>query len=386
MLKITNIDLVDFSVPLGDSPLIVSTGGLTRKFSSRRGSYLRIDAVTDNGRTIHGTGELLEPVFTWPADEDPFEVLEQSRIFIRNISESILNSTINAATWQRDIDLIASNLSEKPSSTVSMVTDISVFAFEQALLLIACRLTGGSLTCCIREYISGQPIVRSQDPKIVRFNTMKNARLDERVNSVPGCVKVKIGSESPENDAELINSLCSGRSLRLRLDANRMWTLEQAQRFMRTLTLNSQRSIVYIEEPVAVRSIAEVETYLGRLPICVGLDESLLLPGAQTFLKQQSKVSIIFKASLHSLISWKELISTEKSRFTITCTFETGLGLGFLCCLSAAVNPENFHGISALPSMISADASTSRFNDLLTVDDEGPFANLSRVEDLVLSF
>ena len=85
--------------------------------------------------------------------------------------------------------------------------------------------------------------------------------------------KLKIGKDEPEADAALVRAVRStlGPDVTLRLDANRAWTLEQAQLFEAAL---GDVEFAFLEEPVRTPSALRAFDAVTRLPLA--LDESLV--------------------------------------------------------------------------------------------------------------
>ena len=139
-----------------------------------------------------------------------------------------------------------------------------------------------------------------------------------------------------------------------------------------------------MEEPVLVESASEWHQLIRQLsnyPIPIALDESLLLPDIDEFLGNHKDVRVINKTSLHG-ISGAADVFHDATRTTITCTFETGVGLGFLTAFAFAVNPSGFHGIHALPAMAAADACTRKFSELVACDEYGLYVDVVQVVNL----
>ncbi|MEZ0374613.1 MAG: o-succinylbenzoate synthase, partial [Candidatus Sericytochromatia bacterium] len=87
--------------------------------------------------------------------------------------------------------------------------------------------------------------------------------------------KLKVGHQ-PEADAELVRELRHrlGPGIRLRLDANRSWSLAQALAFGHA---TADCDIDYLEEPVA--NVDHLNHFHQETGIALALDESLIEPG-----------------------------------------------------------------------------------------------------------
>jgi L-alanine-DL-glutamate epimerase-like enolase superfamily enzyme len=167
-----------------------------------------------------------------------------------------------------------------------------------------------------------------------------------------------------------------------------MWEMHEYLRFLSHLDTVTINAIEYIEEPFKSHSLCDMVSGLRLLPnnCTVALDESLLNENIASILENETHLRIIHKTSLHSL-RMGNILSGFSNRITITCTFETGVGLAFLCSIAAAVNPLAFHGIHPLHEMVHADAATEFFFNLMTEADGEitvKLSDLPSVRDLAL--
>ena len=391
MITIKNACLRDFSISLGESPLVVTTNGSKRTFTSRNGSYLFVTAFIEDREAVYSVGEIVEPVFVLSVTDEPSEILASARDVLRSSLPSLTGAVIHIDTWLLDVNSLCDSLLRSREVT-SMSMGIAVYALEQALLLLASKTKGIPLSEVIHEYISGNPPGSSLANHQLRLNTMINIRHGQALPHIArGCVKLKVGSQDPHGDANLINyfveNMGNTSDVKVRLDANQMWTREQALEFTRNLSSAAIRTIEYIEEPVGVVSVEALEESLCGLransdwnSIPIALDESLRFPGIDSVLSDQDNLRIVFKASLHGMKRWREIFRKFHDRVTITCTFETGFGLMFLCALGLAVNPSAYHGITSLPVMNSADRITCKFYDRICLDGEGLFVRGSEID------
>ena len=391
MLKIVDSRIEEFNIPLGqDSPLVVATGGSTRIFTDRRGAYIRLTCASEsNEKIIHATGELVEPVFCATTEIEPGDVLQSSIPLLRSFASILTNETINLCNWRVNLDSILDRMHEH-SGEPAQATSIACFAIEQALLVAIAKASERSLVQILREWVFGHAGGYSE-PDTVKINSMFNARMDRSVEVAPGCTKIKVGSSNPKADAELLNNLSARSECEIRLDANKMWTVDQACEFFSSLSDDAIQSIEYVEEPVTsgsvdglVRSLSELHIKCPKsASVPIALDESLMMTGTAELVTHETSLRIIHKTYLHGIRTHRKLLSERPERVTVTCTFETGIGLSFLCCLAAAINPLAYHGIHALGSMKISDLSTKKFSDCMRSTDEGIHVRLADVVELL---
>lgn len=383
MLRILEATVEEFSIPFAEAPLVVTTASTCTTFSHRNGAYLRSRAISSSNETISSIGEVVEPVFLSPsASSDSLTIVKSAVAFLRKMAQKMIGFEIDSETWQDSLESIFSHVNDEDA----MDAHIACFAVEQALLSLIATSQKRDVSCVISEYIFGH---RPSTPvRAIKINSMFNARQGANLSTLHGCVKIKVGSASPTADADVVNSVVSQRnghtSPWLRLDANQMWALGQYHEFAARLSPESVAAIEYIEEPFFSASLEDLEAgiqhlqstspQLARIPIA--LDESLLSQGIEDVLNRNASLRIVHKTSLHGLRKHRELIRRNHNRITITCTFETGICLSFLCAVAAAVNPQAFHGISPFLPMARNDASTSAFEGKIERSKAGLLVSL----------
>jgi hypothetical protein len=386
-MLVANVHVVDWEIPMGDAtPLIVTTGNESRIFTSRRGSYMFIEG------DAAGVGEMVEPVFALPG-EDPATILFEARQLLHECTSRLVG-TIVGKNWIDDVKHVVHNCISPASRASPMSIRLTRFCVEQALLTFVAHHRSIPLRHILREYI-GIP-VQSGIPEegVVRLNAMFNMRDDSDIGVLPrGVIKLKVGGgkSTPQNDAHRVNAVAAqlvgqGHPL-LRLDANQSWSINEYQDFLESLTPHAVSFIQYIEEPFKVESADEMCGKLRAVsaPPPLALDESLLFPKIESILQERKHLRIINKVFLHG-ISCSNPMFLDNTRTTITCTFETGVGLAFLVSLAFAVNQEKYHGIHALPQMIASCPITKEFSDLMQNDQDGLFIAVKKAESLLKKF
>jgi hypothetical protein len=387
MITISKVSIKEFSIPLGVKPLIVTTNGHKREFTHRNGLYLFVSATDESGNIFTGVGEMVEPVFTLSPSDEPSQILSHAKSIIGDSCRLIRDLKINRKEWVSDMNrLLADVASGRPGLCMSL--SLVTYSIEQSILILVSKAHNKPLHDTIHEYVFEKPSTSASQPRSVRLNSMINVRHGEPLSAaIDGCVKLKVGSPNPVADAELLNriirNLAESSGVRFRLDANQMWTSEQAIEFAKKLSPESISAIEYIEEPVAADSLRELNEKLEALRsrpewtgIPIALDESLLIPGIA---HSGGGNRIVFKASLHGLKDWKKIFVGLHDKITITCTFETGIGLMFLCALALAVNPSAHHGISTFKPM-EIELMTAKLAACIHRDREGLYIDASDVE------
>lgn len=430
--RIINFIVKPFSVSL-ESPLVVQTNGRVKTFTSRKGYRLlakveKCDSSSNRDIPVTsiswGVGEIYEPVFTTPNTpyDDPayYEV---------DMKKSIMSATKLLENHVCDVG--QGSEKDVAAAVRDAVTDLHgstepwiVYGLEQCLLHALSRSLNCSLIVALAAYINSNIIysdvyindfatsIRSRQQQTGQPHTTYNS-----YRQIP-VLKMKIGDlngDFAESDAirtnDLVDSVLSvgsneleeqtTRSNWLRLDANRSWSLQQAIAFGSALTAKSIRAIDYVEEPLRVDTSASMELVGNSQTRCemfrelrmqcknwcdisIALDETLADSTVATFeaiektlqsdVASIGSIRCVYKPSLLSLSHPALRRSGESDTIpvTISCTFESGVGLAFLVCLAACLDNTNMnssHGIHALPDMVKSDLWTAKFHDIESQTD-----------------
>ncbi|MFV0595549.1 o-succinylbenzoate synthase [Shewanella sp.] len=169
------------------------------------------------------------------------------------------------------------------------------------------------------------------------------ASLDCGVRSV----KVKVAQTSMEDELGLIYGILGQRpDLKLRLDANRGFSLEQALDFAACLPLES---IEYIEEPC--QHPQDNQTLYRAIPLPYALDEYLNDPDYQFVMHEGLTALIIKPMLLGSIEKLQRLIDEAHShgvRCILSSSLEASLGINDLAHLAAILTPDEIPGLDTL--------------------------------------
>jgi len=206
-------------------------------------------------------------------------------------------------------------------------------------------------------------IYRNQDEPLTAV-AERVAALAKNVHAV----KVKVAQTSLEDEIKLIHQILAIRpDLKLRLDANRGFELQQAIEFIGCIPLHA---IEYIEEPC--KQAVDNPTFYQAIAAPWALDESLNDPHYQ-FEMQAGLCAIIIKpmllGSLGKLQSLQHLADEHGVRSILSSSLEASLGISDLSRLADIVTPGEIPGIDTL-SAFSQDLlrSTGKAKCLLLND------------------
>ncbi|TVP78912.1 o-succinylbenzoate synthase [Thioalkalivibrio sp.] len=158
------------------------------------------------------------------------------------------------------------------------------------------------------------------------------------------CVKFKVGRGDLETDLDRIRRLLDAMEprARLRLDANRSWSLEQATELCAAI---DARRIDYLEEPL--RPGLSYAGWADRTRIPFAWDETLRqdsLPDLDT----PGLGALVLKPMLAGLAKTRDLVDQARVRgirAVLSGAYESNLSLDFYACLATFWGLEGPHGL-----------------------------------------
>lgn len=162
-----------------------------------------------------------------------------------------------------------------------------------------------------------------------------------------GTVKVKVGVGTPEEDARFVQSISNdlGADVRIRLDSNRKWTLEQAVRFGKVI---KGLPVDYIEEPVS--NANALHAFYEQTGVPVALDETLLEKKPAEWTKIKGVAAVVLKPTLIGGIKASvELANAAVSMGAmpvVSSCYESGVGtLGIAALAAYITRPDEAAGL-----------------------------------------
>jgi o-succinylbenzoate synthase len=156
-----------------------------------------------------------------------------------------------------------------------------------------------------------------------------------------GTVKLKVGGRDVEEDVELVRTLSEalGEAMALRLDANRAWSFEEAERFARG---TAGLCLEYVEEPLS--DPAGLPSLASTCGLPVALDESLTDIEPEALEDHRYARAVVLKPTLLGGISRTLRFARAAARFgarpVISSAYESGVGTSGLVALAAGVGDE----------------------------------------------
>ncbi|WP_426415588.1 o-succinylbenzoate synthase [Aestuariirhabdus sp. LZHN29] len=214
--------------------------------------------------------------------------------------------------------------------------------------------------------LQGYPLLSGTPTQIIeRWQQWQGAR--------PSLAKLKLGRYPIAAEQQMVHALLRiSPTLKLRIDANRSWTLPQAREWAQWIGVEA---IDYLEEPCQQlgQSLQLAEEY----GVGIALDESLrdrhfVLPPSRHIR------ALVLKPSLTGSIAQLEKQIDTATRRGITCilssSYESSLGIGQLQALAARLTPDSAPGLDTLGCFAS--------NLLRGGDPAKPTLSLEQLEPL----
>ncbi len=191
-------------------------------------------------------------------------------------------------------------------------------------------------------------VLGSDIPETIELNALLGGSLESVLETATDklkqgytCFKLKVGQQKIQTDIQKVIELrvLSGKKAKIRLDANRQWTFQEATHFGEAIR---DQNIEYIEEPT--HHYQEFNRFFEQTGIPVALDESLIelknkhLKFPEDLL--QSGISaLILKPTLWGNL--QEVIDLKKLNcpIVVSSCFESGLGISHLAQIAAYISP-----------------------------------------------
>lgn len=135
------------------------------------------------------------------------------------------------------------------------------------------------------------------------------------------CVKVKVTGLPIEEAVSVVKEL--KKHFRLRIDANRSWSLQEGLTFARHFSKEDE-AIEFFEEPLASPQD------LKNFPLPIALDESLLEPPLDPLLSLPNLRALVLKPSVfggkEECLHWIATCRDHNLKWVISSAFESGIG------------------------------------------------------------
>ena len=198
-------------------------------------------------------------------------------------------------------------------------------------------------------------------PKPVRTCIPINATLPEvplsQVGEVlswfPGSTTVKVKVGTADDEARIREVFAHIPDARLRLDANGLFTIAQAQEFLTSLYNKYGHKIEYVEQPCA--SLAENRAL--KLPIPIAIDENLRLGDDISEINNVADVVIVKVAPLGGVNRALKVIERLDKPVVISSALESSIGMVAGIALAAHLRQETVCGLGTV-ALLDGDLVT----------------------------
>lgn len=166
-------------------------------------------------------------------------------------------------------------------------------------------------------------------------------------------LKLKVAQREPEAEAAYIHRVLRAfPAVALRLDANRRWSLSEAQQFAAALTPSARQRIQFIEEPC--RTAAESLAFARQSGLRLAWDESAREADFD-WQPDPAVGALIIKptltGSLNTVRHWQQRARRTGWQPVISSALESSLGLTQLARLAHGLTPDAVPGLDTLNRM-----------------------------------
>jgi o-succinylbenzoate synthase len=279
-----------------------------------------VEVRTEEGVT--GVGEIA------PLPEFKGSTLAQASVMLPSLVEHLKGKTLHEA-----LDIVAATAGVINLAPTTCGMEIALF---DAWGKVEHRSVG-SLLC---ENVVGLSIPINA---VIASTSQEMAVMAARqaVNDGYTCIKLKVGmAQSVHEEVERVAAVRDtiGPKIRLRLDANEAWDIQQA---LAVLSCCVPYDIEYIEQPVKADNLEAMRMLCRSVPIPIAADEAISnLSSARRVLENEAAAVLIVKPQLAGGLRVGQQIVQEAARYGVQCvitsSIETGIGIAATLHLAAA--------------------------------------------------
>lgn len=222
----------------------------------------------------------------------------------------------------------------------------TAFAEESAALDLAAQRAGLPLDAWLsgRAPLASVAVNASFGP----ISTVDRNSLAQAAAAGFTVAKLKVGVAPVDDEIAALQQLAATLppALRLRLDANRAWTIAVARRF---IAAGAGLPIDGLEEPLADPTHALLASLQAAANFPLAIDESIRLLDT-AFFRHPPVRRLVLKPARHGgLLASTELALRARAsglEVVVTSALESACGIATLAHLAAAVAPEAVHGLA----------------------------------------
>jgi len=165
-------------------------------------------------------------------------------------------------------------------------------------------------------------------------------------------IKLKVGRQELQEEIRCLKNLSAGLApeIRLRLDANGSWNLDEARYF---LDATAGLPIESLEEPLHNPSLSEFSLLQSQTPVTLALDESIQRINQDELLANPNIRRLVLKPGVQGGLQYSyslaEKAAAAGKECVITSLVDSAVGIHAACQLAAAVDglsPGLAHGLA----------------------------------------
>ncbi len=182
------------------------------------------------------------------------------------------------------------------------------------------------------------------------------SQVQEILNRFSGCATVKIKVDDFVRGAAIVEEVLNiYPKMKIRLDVNGGWTLEQAIHNLQDYHTHFGDVFDYVEQPVA--SVLELAEIKSRVPIRIAADESIRKRLDKDFsdFSQYADVAILKWQPLGGFAAAHKLAAEIKLPVVISSALETGIGISHGLALAASLSNEPLDCGLGTVALLSSD-------------------------------
>ena len=250
-----------------------------------------------------------------------------------------LESIVQSVDRHRDPDELRSLIDENSSGS-SPLTPAAACALDTALIDLSTRIRGVPMA----SVLGGESIGPVPVCALLAGRTFKELTQEARIAVGNGhtSFKLKLGASPIAADARKVASLrmAIGNDFSIRLDANRAWTLKQAEAALHAF---HPYGIEFLEEPLRSPQPGDMRRLSDATGVALALDESLSGAAAlSAFIEHDAVDYLVLKAARLGgptrCVEIARLAGTAGIKVVVTDSIESAVGMSTAVHLASALS------------------------------------------------
>ncbi len=227
--------------------------------------------------------------------------------------------------------------------TIGMLPSVR-FAIEQAILNLNCKRDINFLK---NNFSLSNKLINVN--AVIGFGNLEDLldKIKSKIDLGYSVFKIKVGRDNPYEDFELLESIRTifGYDIKLRLDANRKWSSDEAIEYIDRF---KDYDIEYIEEPCEYACSISKTIEFSQIPIALDESVSTLENAKSAIAEIKAQYFVIKPMVLGSIFESIDLIKEAEKQnriVIISSSFESPLAKSALVFLAAHTNHNFAHGL-----------------------------------------